>query len=97
MPPDAAVRYGITATAGVVMSAALIMVSVFSIFGTLSTLDLKQADVDLVAAVLIDATIVRAVLLPSMQLLDDWNWYLPKALLRFARHPPSAPAAGESA
>jgi uncharacterized membrane protein YdfJ with MMPL/SSD domain len=78
-----AVRYGITITAGVVTSAALVMVAVFSIFGTLSSLEIKQAGVGLAAAVLIDATIVRAVLLPaSMTLLGDWNWYLPRALTR---------------
>jgi RND superfamily putative drug exporter len=94
MPSDAAVRYGITATAGVVTSAALVMVGVFAIFGTLSSLDVKQAGVGLAAAVLIDATIVRAVLLPSsMHLLGDWNWYLPKSLGRFARRP----GPGESA
>jgi RND superfamily putative drug exporter len=88
LPSDEAVRYGITATAGVVTSAALVMVGVFSIFGTLSALDVKQAGVGLAAAVLIDATIVRAVLLPaSMHLLGDWNWYLPRALGRFARRP----------
>jgi uncharacterized membrane protein YdfJ with MMPL/SSD domain len=78
---DDAVRYGITATAGVVTSAALVMFAVFSIFGSLSSLDVKQAGVGLAAAVLIDATIVRAVLLPaSMKLLGEWNWYLPHAL-----------------
>ena len=57
------------------------MVGVFSLFGTLSSLEIKQAGVGLAAAVLIDATIVRAVLLPaSMTLLGDWNWYLPRAL-----------------
>jgi RND superfamily putative drug exporter len=82
-PTDAAVRYGITVTAGVVTSAALVMVAVFSIFGTLSSLEIKQAGVGLAAAVLIDATIVRAVLLPaSMKLLGDWNWYLPRTLRR---------------
>jgi uncharacterized membrane protein YdfJ with MMPL/SSD domain len=81
MPTDDAVRYGITVTAGVVTSAALVMVGVFSLFGTLSSLEIKQAGVGLAAAVLIDATIVRAVLLPaSMKLLGEWNWYLPRAL-----------------
>jgi RND superfamily putative drug exporter len=81
MANDDAVRYGITRTAGVVTSAALVMVGVFSIFGTLSQLDVKQAGVGLATAVLIDATIVRAVLLPaSMKLLGDWNWYLPRWL-----------------
>ena len=64
MPTDEAVRHGITVTAGVVTSAALVMVGVFSLFGTLSSLEIKQAGVGLAAAVLIDATIVRAVLLP---------------------------------
>ena len=78
---DAALRYGIARTAGVVTSAALVMFGVFSLFGTASSLDLKQAGVGLAVAVLLDATIVRAVLLPaSMQLLGDWNWYLPQWL-----------------
>jgi len=81
MTSDDAVRYGITRTAGVVTSAALVMVGVFSIFGTLSQLDVKQAGVGLAVAILLDATVVRAVLLPaSMKLLGDWNWYLPRWL-----------------
>jgi uncharacterized membrane protein YdfJ with MMPL/SSD domain len=94
MPSDEAVRYGITATAGVVTSAALVMFAVFSIFGSLSSLDVKQAGVGLAVAVLIDATIVRAVLLPaSMKLLGDWNWYLPRALQRLPRTGLEAPPA----
>jgi RND superfamily putative drug exporter len=81
MSNDDAVRYGVVRTAGVVTSAAFVMVGVFSIFGTLSQLDIKQAGVGLASAVLIDATIVRGVLLPaSMKLLGDWNWYLPSWL-----------------
>jgi uncharacterized membrane protein YdfJ with MMPL/SSD domain len=81
MSNDDALRHGITRTAGVVTSAALVMVGVFSIFGTLSQLDVKEAGVGLATAVLLDATIVRAVLLPaSMKLLGDWNWYLPRWL-----------------
>jgi uncharacterized membrane protein YdfJ with MMPL/SSD domain len=91
MTNDDAVRYGITATAGVVTSAALVMIGVFSLFGTLSSLNLKQAGVGLATAILIDATIVRAVLLPaSMKLLGDWNWYLPKVLRRVVERGPSA-------
>jgi len=57
------------------------MVAVFSIFATLSLLDLKEMGVGLAVAILIDATIVRAVLLPaSMRLLGRWNWYLPDSL-----------------
>jgi uncharacterized membrane protein YdfJ with MMPL/SSD domain len=60
---------------------AIVMVALFSIFATLSSLEFKQMGVGLAAAVLIDATIVRAVLLPAtMKLLGDWNWYLPKRL-----------------
>jgi RND superfamily putative drug exporter len=94
MPTDEAVRHGITVTAGVVTSAALVMVAVFSLFGSLSSLELKQAGVGLATAVLIDATVVRAVLLPaSMKLLGEWNWYLPRALRRLPRAGIEAPAA----
>jgi RND superfamily putative drug exporter len=78
---EAAVTHGIRATAGVVTSAAAVMVAVFSIFATLSSIDFKEMGVGLALAVLIDATIVRAVLLPAgMKLLGDWNWYLPSWL-----------------
>ena len=81
MSTDEAVAHGIKSTAGVVTSAALVMVGVFSIFATLQFMFLKQFGVGLAVAVLVDATIVRAVLLPaSMKLLGDWNWYLPKWL-----------------
>ena len=76
-----AVAHGIKSTAGVVTSAAVVMVAVFSVFATLSLLEFKQMGVGLAVAVLIDATLVRAVLLPAtMKLLGDWNWYLPKGL-----------------
>jgi len=75
---DDAVAHGIRSTAGVVTSAAIVMVFVFAIFGTLSMPFFKQFGVGLAAAILIDATIVRAVLLPAtMKLLGNWNWYLP--------------------
>jgi uncharacterized membrane protein YdfJ with MMPL/SSD domain len=81
MSTDRAISYGIKQTAGVVTSAAIVMVAVFSIFGTLSAIEFKQMGVGLAAAILIDATIVRAVLLPAtMKLLGDWNWYLPSGL-----------------
>jgi uncharacterized membrane protein YdfJ with MMPL/SSD domain len=76
-----AVNHGIKSTAGVVSAAALVMVGVFGIFATLSFIDMKQFGVGLAAAVLIDATLVRGVLLPAtMKLLGDWNWYLPSWL-----------------
>ena len=76
-----AVAHGIKSTAGVVTSAAVVMVAVFSVFATLGMLDFKQMGVGLAVAVLIDATIVRAVLLPAtMKLLGEANWYLPSWL-----------------
>jgi uncharacterized membrane protein YdfJ with MMPL/SSD domain len=81
MKTEDAVSTGIRQTAGTVTSAAIVMVAVFAIFATLRSIDMKQMGVGLAAAVLIDATIVRAVLLPAtMKLLGDWNWYLPRWL-----------------
>jgi uncharacterized membrane protein YdfJ with MMPL/SSD domain len=96
---DEAVAQVIRATSGVVTNAALVMVGVFSIFATLSQIHFKQLGVGLAAAILIDATIVRAVLLPaSMALLGRWNWYLPRWLewLPRAHHAPAAVAGAES-
>jgi len=82
-PTRAAVARGVTSSAGVVTSAAAVMVGVFSIFGTLSLVEFKQLGVGLAGAVLIDATIVRAVLLPAaMALLGRRNWWLPAWLDR---------------
>ena len=78
---ETAVRDGIKSTAGVVTSAAAVMIAVFAVFATLGAIEFKQMGVGLAVAILIDATIVRAVLLPAaMKLLGDWNWYLPRAL-----------------
>jgi RND superfamily putative drug exporter len=95
MSTEDAVAQGIRATASVVTSAALVMVAVFSIFATLSMIDFKMMGIGLAAAVLIDATVVRAVLLPAtMKLLGDWNWYLPRWLEwlpRIGQEAPSEP------
>ncbi|MDW5598044.1 MMPL family transporter [Conexibacter stalactiti] len=81
MPTAEAVRQGISTTAGTVTSAAVVMVGVFAVFATLSFIDFKELGIGLAVAVLIDATIVRGVLVPaSMKLLGDWNWYLPRWL-----------------
>jgi RND superfamily putative drug exporter len=75
MDNTAAVRHGIARTAGVVTSAAAIMVAVFAVFATLSMQDFKQMGVGLAAAVAIDATVIRIVLLPAvMTLLGERNW-----------------------
>lgn len=94
LPTKDAVANGITSTAGVITSAAVVMIAVFSIFGTLSEVIFKQLGVALVIAVLIDATVVRVVLLPSlMTLLGRWNWYLPGT--DHHQTPPVAPPTGE--
>ena len=81
MPTDQAVERAVKGTAGTVTSAAVVMVAVFAVFATLRSLDIKQMGVGLAVAVFLDATIVRAVLLPAgMKLLGDWNWYLPRWL-----------------
>ncbi|HEY6606211.1 MAG TPA: alpha/beta fold hydrolase, partial [Gaiellaceae bacterium] len=78
---DEAISDGIRSTGSVVTSAAVVMVCVFAVFATLSLLFFKQFGVGLAAAILIDATIVRGVLLPAtMKLLGSRNWYLPSWL-----------------
>jgi RND superfamily putative drug exporter len=81
MPTDTAIAHGIKSTAGPVTSAAIVMVAVFAIFASLGALEFKQLGVGLAVAILIDATLIRAILLPAtMKLLGDANWYLPKRL-----------------
>jgi RND superfamily putative drug exporter len=95
MATRAAVAHGIRSTAGVVSSAAVIMVAVFAVFGMLSMQQFKQLSVGLSVSVLLDATIVRAVLLPSvMALLGERNWYLPRWLGWTGVRPPGPRAAG---
>jgi RND superfamily putative drug exporter len=88
---EEAVSRGIRGTAGTVTSAAIIMVAVFSIFATMQLIMMKQLGIGLALAVLIDATIIRGVLLPAaMKLLGDWNWYLPNWLDRLPTLTPEA-------
>jgi RND superfamily putative drug exporter len=78
---QAAIEHGIRRSAGVVTSAAVVMVAVFAIFATLSDVTLKMVGVGLAAAILLDATVVRGVLVPAvMGLLGERNWYLPRWL-----------------
>jgi RND superfamily putative drug exporter len=92
MDTDAAVAAGIKRTASVVTSAAAVMIAVFAIFATLNVLEMKQMGVGLAAAILIDATLIRAILLPAtMKLLGDWNWYLPRWLEWLPRLPARTP------
>ena len=78
---DAAVEQGIRGSAGVVTAAAAVMIAVFSIFATMSLIDLQEFGVGLAVAVAIDATLIRGVVLPAaMKLLGKWNWYMPRSL-----------------
>ena len=92
-----AVAHGIKSTAGVITSAAAVMVITFAMFATGDSQSMKQLGVGLAAAILIDATIVRAVLLPAtMKLLGHRNWYLPNRLQwlpEFEHEPQVTPAA----
>ena len=80
--PDAeAVTYGLRTTGGIITGAAIIMVAVFAGFAAGRLTALEEMGFGLAVAVLIDATIVRSILVPSaMKLLGDRNWYLPKWL-----------------
>ena len=97
MRTDDAVAHGIKSTAGVVTSAALVMVAVFGSFALGSDQTMQQLGVGLGVAILIDATLVRAVLLPAtMKLLGERNWWLPQRLSwlsRFEHEPVVVPAA----
>jgi uncharacterized membrane protein YdfJ with MMPL/SSD domain len=97
MSTDNAVAHGIKSTAGVITSAAAVMVVTFAAFATGSDQSMKQLGVGLAVAILIDATIVRAVLLPAaMKLLGERNWWLPKRLNwlpKFEHEPEVVPAA----
>ena len=78
---DESVAFGLRSTAGLITGAALIMVAVFSGFATGDLVQLQQFGFGMAVAILLDATIVRTILVPAtMKLLGDWNWYLPNFL-----------------
>ena len=92
LPTTRAIHDGIVRSAGVITSAAIVMVFVFLTFATLNQTSLKQLGVGLGVAVLLDATVVRAILLPAaMKLLGERNWYLPHALRRIPSAPTEVP------
>src|SRR4029077_18585819 len=79
MTSNEAVARGISITAGTITSAPAIMVCVFAVFLPLPLTIIKQLGFGLAVAVLIDATIVRSILLPAtMRLLGEWHWWLPR-------------------
>ena len=78
---DEAVAYGLRTTAGLITGAALIMVAIFSGFAAGDMVPTSQFGFGMAVAILLDATIVRSLLVPStMKLLGDRNWYLPSFL-----------------
>jgi RND superfamily putative drug exporter len=92
-----AVTFGVASTARIITGAALIIVAVFAGFARGDLVAFQQMGFGVAAALLIDATIIRSVLLPSvMKLLGEWNWYLPRWLgwipELHIEGPPPAPA-----
>ncbi|MGK7228611.1 MMPL family transporter [Streptomyces hygroscopicus] len=89
------VREGIVRSAGVVTSAAIVMVAVFSIFGTLNAVEFKQLGVGLAAAILLDAVVIRIFVLPAlMTALGPWNWW-PGGTSQTGRRPSAGPVPAE--
>jgi RND superfamily putative drug exporter len=90
---DHAVAYGLEHTGRIVTAAAIIMIAAFSGFATGRFVGLQEFGIGLQAAILLDATIVRALLVPAtMKLLGRWNWYLPERVRRAMRlAPPPVP------
>ena len=88
-----AVANGLQKTGGLITGAAAIMVVVFSAFGLSSVIILKQIGLGLALAIFIDATLVRALVVPStMRLMGKWNWWAPSFLRSSAPHPATTPA-----
>jgi RND superfamily putative drug exporter len=74
----ASVAHGLRSTAGIITGAALIMVAVFAGMASGELVVFQQVGLGLAVSIILDATIIRVVLVPaSMELLGDWNWYLP--------------------
>jgi RND superfamily putative drug exporter len=89
-----AVAYGLEHTGRIITAAAVIMVAAFSGFTAGSFVDLQQFGLGLSAAILLDATVVRALLVPAaMKLMGKWNWYLPERVRKLMRLRPIRPAA----
>jgi len=81
---DAAVSRGLQRTGRIITSAALLIGVVFAAFATGKALDLKAMGVGLTLAIVLDATVVRTLLVPAtMKLMGDWNWWAPAPLRRF--------------
>jgi RND superfamily putative drug exporter len=87
---DAAVAYGLEHTGRIITAAAIIMIAAFAGFTAGSFVGLQEFGIGLSAAILLDATVVRAVLVPAtMKLLGKWNWYMPERVRRALRLSPA--------
>jgi RND superfamily putative drug exporter len=85
---EQAVAYGLEHTGRIITAAAIIMIAAFSGFLAGSFVGLQEFGLGLAAAILLDATIVRALLVPAaMKLLGNWNWWLPERVRRVLRVP----------
>jgi RND superfamily putative drug exporter len=92
MPTRDAVAYGVTRSAGVVTSAAIVMMSVFAVFAFLDMVEMKEMGVGLATAVFLDAMIIRVLVLPSLMcLLGRANWWPSRAVRRAQQVPPAGP------
>jgi uncharacterized membrane protein YdfJ with MMPL/SSD domain len=90
---EQAVAFGLEHTGPIITACAIIMVAAFSGFLASSFVGLQEFGIGLAAAILLDATVVRAVLVPSfMKIMGDWNWYLPDPVRRALRLRPGGPA-----
>ena len=82
-----AVGWGLERTARIITSAAAVMVTVFGAFAFASLIPIKAMGFGLAAAVLLDATVIRIILVPAtMRLMGDWNWWIPRWLDRLLPH-----------
>ena len=89
-----AVAHGLEMTGRIITAAAIVMIAAFSGFTAGSFVGLQQFGLGLSVAIFLDATVVRAILVPAvMKLLGDWNWYLPDGVRRALRLAPSKPVA----
>jgi RND superfamily putative drug exporter len=87
---DEAIRLGVARTGKLVTSGALVLMFAFIVLSSSPGLDIKQFGIGLAAGIIFDATVIRALLVPSvMKLLGDWNWWLPRPAARLLRVRPS--------
>jgi uncharacterized membrane protein YdfJ with MMPL/SSD domain len=87
-----AISYGLARTGKLVTSAALILMFAFFVLSSSPGVDIKQFGIGLAAGIIFDATIIRALLVPSlMRLMGDWNWWFPPRVARLFRVAPAAP------